>query len=80
MGKLFSPRYSRDQQTVRWLRKQLVQRDGLVCGICGKPIATAREITIDHIRPLSKGGSDKLTNLRLAHEPCNVRRGNEETT
>ena len=60
----------------RWNRAMLVKRDGMVCALCGEPIATLSEVTIDHIVPLSRGGTDRLDNLRLAHEACNKRRGN----
>jgi 5-methylcytosine-specific restriction endonuclease McrA len=41
-----------------------------------------RTATIDHIVPLSKGGTNLLVNLRLAHRACNNERGNrsEEET
>ena len=32
--------------------------------------------TIDHIRPLSKGGSDQVGNLQLLHARCNRIKGN----
>ncbi len=38
-----------------------------------------RDLTIDHIQPQSKGGTDRLDNLRLAHERCNRKRGNGES-
>jgi 5-methylcytosine-specific restriction endonuclease McrA len=50
----------------------LVERDGLVCGICGEgplDIATAH---IDHIYPRSLGGDNSLANLQLAHAFCNI--------
>jgi 5-methylcytosine-specific restriction endonuclease McrA len=37
-----------------------------------------RRATLDHIVPLEQGGSDHITNLRLAHRSCNIKRGNEE--
>jgi hypothetical protein len=58
-----------------WTRKQLIKRDGMICGICKEPIAKLADITFDHVVPKSKGGSDKLENLRLAHEFCNTQRG-----
>ncbi|MFI6450696.1 RNA-guided endonuclease IscB [Streptosporangium amethystogenes] len=35
------------------------------CGICGVPL------NIDHIRPRSRGGSDRIANLTVACVPCN---------
>lgn len=60
----------------------LARRDGGDCGICGDPIDLGAEYpdpqsaSIDHIVPVSLGGSDEETNLRLAHLVCNIRRGN----
>ncbi|WP_309738822.1 MULTISPECIES: HNH endonuclease signature motif containing protein [unclassified Chamaesiphon] len=34
------------------------------------------KLTLDHLKPKSKGGSDSLENLRLACFPCNNSRGN----
>jgi len=33
------------------------------------------QLTIDHLRPTSKGGSDSPENLRLACKQCNQSRG-----
>ena len=40
------------------------------CAICGKPIKF-KEMTVDHKIPLSKGGTNDLSNLQLAHLMCN---------
>lgn len=36
--------------------------------------------TIEHRRPLSKGGTNDLDNLALAHRMCNTSRGNRDPT
>jgi len=41
-----------------------------MCWLCGKPNAAE----IDHVIPVSQGGSDAMENLRLAHKECNVAR------
>ena len=52
-------------------RRKLVARDGLVCQGCGKSFPND-ELTVDHIRPKSKGGHHRaLGNLQLMCEPCN---------
>ncbi|MGK5684777.1 HNH endonuclease [Actinoplanes sp. URMC 104] len=42
------------------------------CSICRRAVAT----TADHIVPLSKGGTNDITNLRPACGRCNYARGN----
>jgi 5-methylcytosine-specific restriction endonuclease McrA len=34
------------------------------------------KLTLDHLKPKSRGGSNSLENLRLACFPCNNSRGN----
>lgn len=55
-------------------RKAIFERDDWLCGICGKPVETG-DATLDHIVPISLGGSDEPSNVRLAHSLCNSRRG-----
>ncbi len=45
------------------------------CGICKLPIATMAEATVDHKIPLSRGGSNRMDNLQLAHQTCNQEKG-----
>lgn len=68
-------RYERRQRTQAWIVSQLIRRDGAMCGCCKEAIADRRDMTVDHIVPVSRGGSDKLENLRLAHAFCNQERG-----
>lgn len=73
-------------------RLTLAKRDGLVCGICGDTVNLELDywnpdtgwpdpeyVSIDHIVPLSKGGTNDLSNLQLAHLVCNVRKRNGES-
>lgn len=51
------------------------------CGICEHPIYKNDKrgiLTIDHIVPKSRGGSDEFDNLQAAHESCNMRKGSIE--
>jgi hypothetical protein len=63
---------------------ELATRDGWRCQICDKNFAKHRTfdssrsaVTVDHIRPKSVGGSDGLSNLRLAHRHCNSERNQD---
>jgi hypothetical protein len=64
--------------------EKLAARDGWRCHLCGERIVAntcspnPRCPTIDHVVPKSKGGSDRLENLKLAHKECNQRRGNAD--
>ena len=46
-----------------------------ICAICGKPIYKTN-YTVDHILPLSRGGTNAQKNLRAVHEKCNKLKGN----
>jgi len=48
-----------------------------ICQICGKEIVYKSRITIDHIQPQSKGGTDEFNNLQPAHEKCNWKKSNK---
>lgn len=51
-----------------------------VCQWCKRPFASIEEATIDHVIPLSKGGSNGDDNLVLACATCNTMRSNKVTT
>ena len=44
------------------------------CNGCGVKFP-ARNMTVDHIKPFSKGGSDKPSNLQLLCNSCNSMKG-----
>jgi hypothetical protein len=57
--------------------KEIYKRDGGICQICGLPVAYDKSpekvwaATIDHIIPLSIGGTHEPSNCQLAHRLCN---------
>jgi 5-methylcytosine-specific restriction endonuclease McrA len=61
----------------------VVQEYGLSCWLCLElcdPVDPAtprnpRGVSVDHVLPRSRGGSDDLSNLRPAHLRCNAGRG-----
>jgi len=53
---------------VRWA---IFQRDGYACTVCG----SRSDLTIDHVHPVSLGGSNDLSNLRTLCRSCNSAKG-----
>jgi hypothetical protein len=57
-------------------------RDKWICKLCDHPVSKIRDknlvdiASLDHIIPLSKGGSHSYANTQLAHLSCNIRKGN----
>ena len=65
---------SRNSKQIRKLRHRLVKRDGNLCLCCGK-FGHSVKLTIDHIWPLSKGGTWNINNLQLLCAQCNTEKG-----
>jgi 5-methylcytosine-specific restriction endonuclease McrA len=56
------------------LREYLLAKWQRTCAYCG---ATGIPLQIEHLVPKSRGGSDRASNLTLACEPCNARKGQQ---
>jgi len=52
----------------------ILNRDGDNCWLCKQKLNG--DYSLDHIIPFSDGGKKVLSNLNLAHTPCNNRRFN----
>lgn len=52
-------------------RRELLRRDHHTCQYCG----STKQLTIDHVMPLSKGGKHAWDNVVAACERCNQRKG-----
>lgn len=62
---------------------KVYERDGWVCQLCGQPVKRETEIkhdpemaSLDHIIPISHGGSHTYGNLQCSHLRCNLAKGN----
>ncbi len=69
------------------IKRKIYERDGRACQICGRvtrfggtydtpwdPLPPSG--SVDHIIPVSKGGTNEDTNLRWSCKSCNSARGN----
>lgn len=71
----------RGSTTAAVRRRQIFERDGWRCRLCGKPVPQDRQAphplsaTLDHIIPLAKGGAHEPKNVQLAHFACNSAKG-----
>lgn len=70
---------ARRTQGMNWIRpaKRLAiyMRDGLACVWCGEDVENVI-LTLDHLTPYSKGGSNDQKNLVTCCHRCNSSRGN----
>jgi len=48
-----------------------------ICYLCEIPLVSIRNASIDHVIPLSRGGSNRVSNLRLTHIGCNNKKGSK---
>lgn len=68
--------------TERFTLPEIFERDGWVCGICSEPIDRTLKfpdpmsVHLDHIVPISRGGSHTRDNVQATHGVCNMRKGN----
>lgn len=56
-------------------RRKVYLRDAGLCRICGQPVEP-EAFEIDHIIPLSRGGTHEMGNVQAAHPSCNRRKNN----
>ena len=66
----------RSSRTVKFSRFNVIFRDNFECQYCGKS-GTVKDLTIDHVVPLSRGGKNKWENVVTACSPCNSKKGNK---
>lgn len=61
-------------------RDLVVGRDGPWCRYCGHEVFRAKKggtrLTIDHVTPISRGGSNWADNRVVACDTCNDKKGN----
>jgi 5-methylcytosine-specific restriction endonuclease McrA len=68
--------YQRRRRMPRFSKTNLYLRDLYTCQYCNT-IHTRRDLTLDHVRPLSMGGKTNWENIVAACGPCNTAKGNK---
>lgn len=67
-------------QGMNWIRQDarlaIYLRDGLACAWCGDSVENGAQLTLDHLKPHSKGGDNDPSNLVTSCHRCNCSRGN----
>ena len=58
------------------IRREVLARDNHQCVRCG----AKKDLTLDHIFPFSKGGSNTPENLQVLCKACNFSKGNSVTS
>ena len=69
----------RTRTTSGWEQQRKAQKvmrlHDTICHVCGRPCADQ----VDHVTPLSQGGSDTLDNMRPIHRyPCHMEKTQRE--
>lgn len=65
----------------KFSRSEVFDRDGWICQLCGEPVDPTLEwphpmsASLDHCRPLSRGGEHTKSNSQCSHLVWNTRKG-----
>jgi len=67
--------YQQGELTGYEVREYLLEKFDRTCAYCGTKNVP---LQVEHIKPKSKGGSNRISNLTLACRPCNEAKGNQD--
>jgi 5-methylcytosine-specific restriction endonuclease McrA len=56
-------------------RFDILERDSRKCVVCGRSASDGIVLHVDHIVPVSKGGSNDIVSLQTLCEECNLGKG-----
>lgn len=65
------------QTDIVFTRSNLFVRDEYTCQYCGKSVKSAKERSVDHIVPRSRGGRTIWQNVVLCCKKCNLKKGDK---
>jgi 5-methylcytosine-specific restriction endonuclease McrA len=55
--------------------KAILEKYGMICNICDKPIEQKEQLVYDHVIPIARGGTHTEDNIKPAHKSCNAWKG-----
>ena len=58
-------------------REEIYERDNGICHLCYRPNAIDGKWELDHILPVTQGGTHTKDNVAIACRKCNIRKGNK---
>jgi len=61
----------------KYFLEELIARSNGKCFYCQKKFFSKKEMTVDHIIPVSAGGKDTLANMILSCQKCNSTKGSK---
>ena len=59
------------------VRFEVLRRNKFCCSYCGKAAVDGYRLVIDHIKPVSKGGTNDIDNLTASCDDCNNGKGTQ---
>lgn len=68
----WNPAEKTGEELPRWLRFEILKRDGFRCSYCGVSAREGARLQVDHVKPKASGGTDDPKNLTTACETCNA--------
>lgn len=68
-------RQIRDANKISYIEIMLEKLHMRPCRYCGVELREPKQISIDHLIPLSRGGTDHTHNLKAMHTSCNKAKG-----
>lgn len=71
MGKAY---VNKEQRHAQFVRRQLINKYGAICVNCHRQLSGS-EVTLDHIKPRSKGGLTVFENCQIMCQSCNNQKG-----
>ena len=60
------------------VRFEVLRRNKFCCSYCGKAAVDGWRLVVDHIHPVSKGGTNDIENLTSSCEKCNNGKGSSK--